>query len=50
MSRLNKDFKYLSVAFLVITIGMVGIPILAAAIAWPDNCAQSIIIPCLGLE
>ena len=50
MSKLNKDFKYLSVAFILITIGMVGIPILGAAIAWPDNCAQSIIIPCLGLE
>ena len=50
MSKLNKDFMYLSVAFLIITIGMVGIPILGAAIAWPDNCEQSIIIPCLGLE
>ena len=45
-----KNFKGLFLSFVLITIMMVGIPILGAAIAWPDNCKQSIIIPCLGLE
>lgn len=42
--------KGLGWAMLVITIFMVGAPVLASAIAYPDNCKQSIIIPCLGLE
>ena len=43
------DFNGLFLSFLLIIFLMVGIPILSAAIAWPDNCSQSIIIPCLGL-
>ena len=42
--------KGLGWAFLIIIIGMVGMPILGSAIAYPDNCKQSILIPCLGLE
>lgn len=42
--------KGLGWAFLIITIMMVGLPIIGAAIAWPDTCKQSIAIPCLGLE
>ena len=42
--------KGLGWAFLIIIIGMVGLPILGAAIAYPDNCKQSILIPCIGLE
>jgi len=45
-----KNFNGLFLSFVLITIMMVVIPILGAAIAWPDNCEQSIIIPCLGLE
>jgi hypothetical protein len=41
--------KGLGWAFLIIIIGMVGMPILGSAIAYPDNCKQSILIPCLGL-
>jgi len=29
---------------------MVGLPILGSAIAYPENCKQSILIPCIGLE
>jgi len=47
---LMKNFNGLFLSFVLITIMMVGIPILGAAIAWPENCEQSIIIPCLGLE
>jgi|TARA_B100001093_G_scaffold142654_1_gene135110 hypothetical protein len=42
--------KGLGWAVLIIVIGMVGMPILGSAIAYPDNCKQSILIPCLGLE
>ena len=42
--------KGLGWAFLIIIIGMVGLPILGSAIAYPDNCKQSILIPCIGLE
>ena len=42
--------KGLGWAFLIIIIGMAGLPILGSAIAYPDNCKQSILIPCLGLE
>ena len=42
--------KGLGWAFLIIIIGMVGLPILGSAIAYPDNCKQSILIPCLGLS
>jgi hypothetical protein len=44
------SFKGLALSFALITFLMVGVPILGAAIAWPDNCKQSIIIPCIGLE
>jgi len=37
-------------AFLIIIFVMVGFPILGSAIAYPDNCKQSILLPCLGLE
>jgi len=40
----------LLLSFIIITFFMVGLPILGAAIAYPDNCQQSIIIPCMGLE
>jgi hypothetical protein len=40
----------LLLSFIIITFFMVGLPILGAAIASPDNCQQSIIIPCVGLE
>ncbi len=42
--------KGLGWAFLIIIIGMVGMPILGSAIAYPDNCKQSILIPCIGLQ
>ncbi len=42
--------KGLGWAFLIIIILMVGLPILGSAIAYPDNCKQSILIPCLGLK
>jgi hypothetical protein len=42
--------KGLGWAVLIIIIGMVGMPILGSAIAYPDNCKQSILIPCLGLS
>lgn len=42
--------KGLGWAFLIIIIVMVGIPILGSAIAYPDNCKQSILLPCLGLS
>lgn len=48
MSKLNKDFKYLSIA--LILINMAGIPILAAAILYLSDHGQSIIIPCTGLD
>ena len=43
------SFKGLALSFAIITFLMVGVPILGAAIAWPDNCKQSIIIPCIGI-
>ena len=52
MSNPNEPYhnKGLGWAFLIIIISMVGIPILGSAIAYPDNCKQSILLPCLGLE
>jgi len=44
------NFKGLTLSFAIITFLMVGVPILGAAIAYPDNCKQSVLIPCLGLE
>lgn len=42
--------KGLGWAFLIIIFVMVGVPVLWSAIAYPDNCKQSILLPCLGLE
>ena len=42
--------KGLGWAFLIITFMMVGLPIIGSAIAYPDNCKQSVLIPCIGLE
>ena len=42
--------KGLGWAFLLIAIMMVGLPILGSAIAYPDQCKQSVLIPCLGLQ
>ena len=42
--------KGLGWAMLIITFLMVGLPIIGSAIAYPDNCKQSILIPCIGLE
>ena len=52
MSNPNEPYhnKGVGLAFLIIIIGMVGMPILGSAIAYPDQCKQSILIPCLGLE
>ena len=44
------NFNGLALSFAIITFLMVGLPILGSAIAYPDNCEQSILIPCLGLE
>jgi len=51
MSNSNEPYhnKGLGWAFLIIIIMMVGMPILGSAIAYPDNCKQSILLPCLGL-
>ena len=52
-SRMSENYcttKGLGWAFLIIIFVMVGLPILGSAIAYPDNCKQSILIPCLGLE
>ena len=42
--------KGLGWAFLIIIFVMVGLPILGSAIAYPDQCKQSILIPCLEVE
>ena len=42
--------KGLGWAFLIIAIGMVGMPILGSSIAYPDKCKQTPLIICLGLE
>ena len=48
MSKINKDFKNLSLAFVVITLGMVAVPIGIGAIYAGDSCKQSILLPCIG--
>ena len=48
--KLMSNFKGLALSFAIITFLMVGVPILGAAIAYPDNCEQSVLIPCIGLE
>ena len=48
MSKINKDFKNLSLAFMVITLGMVAVPIGIGAIYAGDSCKQSILLPCIG--
>ena len=48
MSKINKDFKNLSLAFVVITLGMVAVPIVIGAIYAGDSCKQSILILCIG--
>ena len=42
--------KGLGWAFIILAIGMVGLPILGSAIAYPDMCKQAVLLPCLGLE
>ncbi len=42
------NFNGLFLSFVLITIIMIGLPILGSAIAYPDNCKQSLLIPCLG--
>ena len=48
MSKINKDFKNLSLAFVVIALGMVAVPIVIGAIYAGDSCKQSILLPCIG--
>jgi len=48
MSKINKGFKNLSLAFVVITLGMVAVPIGIGAIYAGDTCKQSILLPCIG--
>ena len=48
MSKINNDFKNLSLAFVVITLGMVAVPIGIGAIYAGDSCKQSILLPCIG--
>ena len=48
MSKINKDFKNLSLAFVVITLGMVAVPIGIGAIYAGDSCKKSILLPCIG--
>ena len=40
----------LGLAFFIIIFVMAGLPILGTAIAYPDQCKQSILIPCLEVE
>jgi len=47
---MNKDFKYLSLAFVIIILGMVVAPIMIGAIYAGDSCRQAILIPCIGVE
>ena len=48
MSKINKDFKNLSLAFVVIILGIVAVPIGIGAIYAGDSCKQSILLPCIG--
>ncbi|WP_347833443.1 hypothetical protein [uncultured Planktomarina sp.] len=48
MSKINKGFKNLSLAFVVITLGMVAVPIGIGAIYAGDSCKKSILLPCIG--
>ena len=48
MSKINKDFKNLSLAFVVIALGMIAVPIVIGAIYAGDSCKQSILLPCIG--
>ena len=42
--------KGLGLAFFIIIFVLAGLPILGTAIAYPDQCKQSILVPCIGLE
>jgi hypothetical protein len=44
------NFNGLFLSFVLITIMMVVIPIIWLAIAYPNNCKQSVLIPCFDLE
>ena len=48
MSKINKDFKNLSLAFVFIALGMVAVPIVIGAIYAGDSCKQSVLLPCIG--
>ena len=48
MSKINKDFKNLSLAFVFIALGMVAVPIGIGAIYAEDSCKQSILILRIG--
>ena len=50
MSNTPYHNKGLGWAFLIIIIMMVGMPIFVSAIAYPDKCKQSPLIPCLGVN
>ena len=45
MSKINKYFKNLSLAFVVIALCMVAVPIGIGAIYAGDSCEQSILLP-----
>lgn len=47
---MNKDFKYLSLAFLLIILGMVVVPIMIGSVYAGDSCKQAILIPCINYE
>ncbi|MDA9993216.1 hypothetical protein N9E09_00955 [bacterium] len=40
----------LLLSFIIISFFMLGMPIIVSAIAYPDNCKQSILIPCLEID
>jgi hypothetical protein len=48
MSKFNKDFKNLSLVFVVITLGMVAVSIGIGAIYTGVFCKRSIFLPCIG--
>jgi len=48
MSKFNKDFKNLSLVFVVITLGMVAVSIGIGAIYTGVSCKRSILLPCIG--
>ena len=48
MSKFNKDFKNLSLVFVVITLGMVAVSIGIGAIYTGASCKRSILLPCIG--